>query len=148
MATPNFIGCSLSSLPLVEAISAPRKLKHEVKHTILTRGPPVSPSHDDYIRQAKGHQQEFQYLVDTGICRPSSSCWASPLHLVPKSNGDWRPCGDYRKLNEATIPDRYPVSHIQDCLQVLDKKNFLNVRFGKGLSSDSRAGRGHSEKLR
>ncbi|GFX38970.1 retrovirus-related Pol polyprotein from transposon opus [Trichonephila clavipes] len=77
--------------------------------------------------QAKGHQQEFQYLVDTGICRPSSSCWASPLHLVPKSNGDWRPCGDYRKLNEATIPDRYPVSHIQDCLQVLDKKRIFST---------------------
>ncbi|GFV29528.1 retrovirus-related Pol polyprotein from transposon 297 [Trichonephila clavipes] len=135
---------------LVEANSAPRKLKHEVKHTILTRGPPVFSKprrlHPDKLKAAK---QEFQYLVNTGICRPSSSCWTSPLHLVPKSNGYWCPCGDYRKLNEATIPDRYLVPHIQHCLQVLDKKRiFLNVRFGKGLLPDSRAGRGHSEKLR
>ncbi|GFT07072.1 retrovirus-related Pol polyprotein from transposon opus [Trichonephila clavipes] len=71
---------------LVEATSAPRKLKHEVKHTRITRGPPVFSKprrlHPDKLKASK---QEFQYLVDTGICRPSSSCWTSPLHLVPKN---------------------------------------------------------------
>lgn len=34
--------------------------------------------------------------------------------MAPKANGEWLPCGNYRQLNLITVPEHYPVPHIQD----------------------------------
>ncbi len=37
-----------------------------------------------------------------------------PLHMVPKKDGSWRPCSDFRRLNLVTTPNKYPLPNMQD----------------------------------
>ena len=95
--------------------SASAPVRHAVQHHITTSGPPkvcrarrLAP---DRLSVAKAEVQE---LLRDGTLRPSKSEWASPIHLAPKGDGQWRLCGDYKALNSVTIPDRYPIPHLQD----------------------------------
>jgi cleavage and polyadenylation specificity factor subunit 1 len=90
-------------------------VKHSVEHVIETAGRPVTAK---FRRLDAGKllaaKTEFLKMESEGIIQRSSSCWASPLHMVRKADGSWRPCGDYRHLNLITTPDKYPVPNIQD----------------------------------
>ena len=68
-----------------------------------------------------------------GIVRRFNKPWSPPLHIVAKQNGGWRPCRDYRRLNNATVPGRSPILHIQEFFTLQAEKTvFYQIDLVRG----------------
>ena len=100
-------------------------VKHHVQHHIETNCAPLSAKARRLSpEKLEAARKEFSKLEKLGIVRRSNSPWSSPLHMVPKPDGSWRPCGDYRRLNAATKDDKYPIPNIMDF-----NNNMVNCNF-------------------
>ena len=75
------------------------------------------------LHPSVSHQDDWHKAVtemlEQGLIEPSTSPWASPIVLAKKKNGSWRFCVDYRKLNDVTRKDSYPLPRIDDTLDRL-----------------------------
>ncbi|GBM73680.1 Retrovirus-related Pol polyprotein from transposon 297 [Araneus ventricosus] len=91
------------------------------QHRINTGNHPPIKQYPRRLPLAKKQEAErlVKEMVDNGIIEKSSGPWASPIVLVKKKDGSTRFCVDYRKLNEITIKDSYPLPRIDDTLDAL-----------------------------
>ena len=79
-------------------------------------------------------QDEVKYLLENDFIEPSQSNYSSPCILVPKSNGTYRMCTDYRKVNSVTKTHSFPIPRIDDCIdKVGNSKYFTKFDLLKGF---------------
>ena len=76
-------------------------------------------------------KEELQKLLNVGFIYPIlDSQWVYPLVIVPKKNGKWRVCVDYRELNKATLKDHFPLPFIDQVLDSLAGKKYFSFLDG------------------
>lgn len=104
------------------------------KHKILTTNDmPIYTKNYRYPHHFRRDvQEQIQEMLDNGIIRPSKSPYSSPIWVVPKKldasgKKKIRVVIDYRKLNEHTIDDRYPMPQIEDILDSLGKSVYFST---------------------
>ena len=92
--------------------------------------PGAQPTHQAPYRisdaAAEVARQTLDYLYSHKLARDSTSEYAAPITLVPKPDGTWRFCVDYRKLNSITHEAKYPLPRVEDCLDQLRGARFFS----------------------
>ena len=71
--------------------------------------------------------KEVQYMLKNDIKEESQSNWSSPCILVPKHDGGFRFCTDFRKVNDKTKSDSFPILRIADCIDQIGNVKFVST---------------------
>ena len=94
------------------------------------------PVHAKQYKYPEIYKQEIQSQIDKmlgdDIIQHSYSPWSSPIWVVPKKQDasgkqKYRVVIDYRKLNEKTVDDKFPIPDITDILDKLSKSNYFTT---------------------
>ena len=76
-------------------------------------------------------KEENQKLLEASLIYPiSDSEWVSPLVIIPKKNGKWRICVDYKELNKATRKDHFPLPFVNQVLDTFSRKGLFSFLDG------------------
>ena len=113
-----------------------RPPKRAVEFEINMEEGSTPPNRPPYRLSPKEHEELQAHIDDLlaqGHIRPSSSPYGAPVLFVPKKDGRWRMCVDYRALNRQTVKDRYPLPRIDDLLDRLGKaRHFTTLDLATG----------------
>ena len=105
------------------------------EHSINTRD--AIPTKVIYNRNSYKENEviksEIENMLKLKIIRPSRSEWTAPVVLVKKKDGSIRFCVDFRKLNNVTVKEIYPLPRINDTIDTLSgMKYFTTLDFISG----------------
>ena len=71
--------------------------------------------------------KEVQYMLKNDIIEESQSNWSSPCILVPKHDCGFQFCTDFRKVNDKTKSDSFPIPRITDCIDQIGYAKFVRT---------------------
>ena len=101
----------------------------KIRHVIET--PDAKPIKINPRRKSEAEKEhiaaEVGKLLQDGKVVPSQSPWGAPVVLVRKKDGTLRFCIDYRRLNDVTKKDAYPLPRIEECLDALNGAQFFST---------------------
>ena len=101
------------------------KLYH---HMDTGQAPPIRQPVRRVPPHRRGEVRELlDQMLDKGVIEPSASPWASPIVLVQKKDGSTRFCVDYRKVNDVTRKDAYPLPRIDATLDTLHGSQWFST---------------------
>ncbi len=100
-----------------------------VQHHIETLPGEVARSRPYRLPKHKKNvvQEELKAMLNLGVIEESHSDWASPIVLVPKTDGSVRFCVDYRKVNALSKFDAYPMPRVDELLDRLGAARFYST---------------------
>lgn len=113
----------------------------EIEHKIITDT--EKPLYSKIYRYPQIHEDEIRKQIDNmlkhNIIRESNSAYNSPLWIVPKKadnsgTKNWRIVIDYRKLNEHTVEDKFPIPNLNSLLDRLGRAQYFStIDLAKGF---------------
>eukprot|EP00117_Sycon_ciliatum_P030790 scpid39474/ scgid4420/ Retrovirus-related Pol polyprotein from transposon 297; Protease; Reverse transcriptase; Endonuclease len=102
---------------------------HVMAHGIETNG--AAPVYQPARRMAWTNRSTARDIVDKmrdqGIVEDSTSPWSAPIVLVGKKDGSTRFCVDYRRLNDCTTKDPFPLPRMDDTLDALGGAKYFST---------------------
>jgi hypothetical protein len=97
-------------------------------HDVIVDGATPVKQHPYRVNPLKAQylNDEIKYMEEHGIIEKSRSDWSSPCILVPKSDGSYRFCTDFLKVNSVTKSDVYPIPRIEDCIDKVGVAKYVS----------------------
>ena len=88
-----------------------REIQHEIQLHQDCPLPNIGMYHMSIMENAE-IKRKIKDLLDKGFIRPITSPCGSPIVLIPKKDGTWHMCVDFKALNKITVKNRYPLPRI------------------------------------
>uniref|UniRef100_A0A453IXZ7 Reverse transcriptase domain-containing protein n=1 Tax=Aegilops tauschii subsp. strangulata TaxID=200361 RepID=A0A453IXZ7_AEGTS len=107
-----------------DVLGEPKKLpphrQYDHAVTLVDGAPPANGRPYRYSPLQKDEsERQVEEMLQSGVITHSVSPFAAPVLLVKKKDSTWRFCIDYRRLNDITIKNRFPLSIVDELLDEL-----------------------------